>query len=118
MIIQLLSANLIKIKVAGVEGNFEQLLAKAKFEEVKLKDIGNPTTSLVSTRRQPSLPRSDRTGQTYQLPNNNQKRCYNCDATGHFSKNCPVQGRGIPVESQGRNNSQGPRKTVKPRKWL
>ena len=28
----------IKIKVAGVEGNFEQLLAKAKFEEAKLRD--------------------------------------------------------------------------------
>ena len=51
----------IKIKVAGVEGNFEQLLAKAKFEEAKLRDKGNPTTSLVPTRKQPNLPRSDRT---------------------------------------------------------
>ena len=32
----------IKIKVAGIEGNFEQLLAKAKFEEAKLRDLGGP----------------------------------------------------------------------------
>ena len=32
----------------------------------------------------------------------NQKRCFNCNATGHFAKNL---GRGAPVESQGKNNS-------------
>ena len=64
----------------------------------------------MSTRKQPSLPRGDKTGQAYQYANNNQKRCYNCNATGHFSRNCPVRGRAAPVESRGRNNSnQGPR---------
>ena len=64
----------------------------------------------MSTRKQPILPRGDRTGQAYQYANNNQKRCYNCNATGHFSRNCPVRGRAAPVESRGRNNSnQGPR---------
>lgn len=29
----------VKIKVDGIEGNFEQLLAKVKFEETKLGDI-------------------------------------------------------------------------------
>ena len=102
----------IKIKVAGIEGNFEQLLAKVKLEEAKLRDIGNPTGSLVSTRKQPSLPRGDRTGQTYQYASNNQKRCYNYNATGHFSRNCPVRGCAAPVESRGRNNSnQGTRKS-------
>ena len=49
------------------------------------------------------MPRSERSNQTYTITNNSQKRCYNCNATGHFSRNCPVRGRAVPVESHGRN---------------
>ena len=34
----------IKAKVAGTEGDFEKLLTKAQFEEVKLRDIGDPSS--------------------------------------------------------------------------
>ena len=33
----------IKINVSGAEGTFKQLLAKAKFEDAELRDIGNAT---------------------------------------------------------------------------
>ena len=34
----------IKAKVAGTEGGFEQLLVKARFEEVKLRDLEEPVS--------------------------------------------------------------------------
>ena len=58
----------IKIKVAGIEGTFEQLLAKAKFEEAKLRDIGNNngnSNNVLPTRRQANMPRGERSNQTY-----------------------------------------------------
>ena len=82
----------IKIKVAGIEGTFEQLLAKAKFEEAKLRDIGNNNSNsnngnsnnVLPTRRLANMPRGERSNRTYTITNNSQKRCYNCNATGHF----------------------------------
>ena len=53
-------------------------------------------------KRQPSLPRNERKVQGFNAIN--QKRCYNCNATGHFSRNCPVRGRAVPAESHGRSN--------------
>ena len=42
----------------------------------------------------------------------NQKRCYNCNATRHFSRNCPVRGCAVPAESHGRSNhNKSPRDT-------
>ena len=70
----------IKVKVAGVEGTFEQSLTKAKFEEAKLRDIGTSSSIVLPTKRQPSLPRNKRTVQGFNTIN--QKRCYNCNATG------------------------------------
>ena len=61
----------IKIKVAGAEGTFEQLLSKAKFEEAKLRDIGN-SNYVVPMKRQASLSRDGKPDQT--CTNNNQKR--------------------------------------------
>ena len=72
----------IKVEVAGVEGTFEQLLTKAKFEEAKLRDIGTSSSIVLPTKKQPSLPRNERTVQGFNTIN--QKRCYNCNATGHF----------------------------------
>ena len=92
----------IKVKVVGVEGTFEQLLTKAKFEEAKLRDIGTSSSIVLPTKRQPSLPRNDRTVQGFNTIN--QKRCCNCNTTGHFSRNCPVRRHAVPTESHGRSN--------------
>ena len=87
----------IKVKVAGVEGTFERLLTKAKFEEAKLRDIGTSSSIVLPTKRQPSYLEKSRA----LTPS---KRCYNYNTTGHFSRNCPVRGRAVPAESHGRSN--------------
>ena len=79
----------IEVEVAGAEGIFEQVLTKAKFEEAKLRDIGTNGSSVLPTKRQPCLPRNERNVQGYNIIN--QKRCYNCNATGYLSRNCPIR---------------------------
>ena len=72
-----------RTKVAGVEGNFDQLLVKARFEEA-IRDL-SPRANLRNQRsnRTTAGSRQDRrhTG----------KHCYSCNGTGHFQKNCPFR---------------------------
>ena len=46
-----------KVKVSGQEGDFEQLLAKARFEEVKLRDLGDHTPK-TALKKPPFLPKN------------------------------------------------------------
>ena len=39
----------IKVKVVGIEGSFDQLLAKARFEEAKLHDLNTTNTGSKSS---------------------------------------------------------------------
>ena len=83
----------IKRKVAGVEGNAEQLLTRARFEEAKLKELPGylpkgpparpqpwPSRQTTANKPQPpkdSLPRP--LGQQERNPGAG--RCYSCGAT-------------------------------------
>ena len=94
----------VKAKVAGP---FEKLFSIAKFEEAKLRDIlpllkSAIQGSLAGFSRGHDCPSND---QGVKSRADNQKCCFSCNSTGHFSKNCPVRGRAAHVESQGRNNS-------------
>ena len=42
----------IRSRVIGIEGSFEQLLSRARFEEAKLRDIGDSTTPLALSQHQ------------------------------------------------------------------
>ena len=116
-----------KAKVAGTEGSFEQLLVKARFEEVKLRDLeepvsrGGPTSSKSSfttpstarprvwftpnreARGSPGREASHGSASNQSRPTN---ECYNCGSRTHFARQCPHRGRARPSETPGR--SQGP----------
>ena len=114
----------IKAKVAGHEGDFEKLLTKARFEEVKLRDIGEPfSRSGPRPFATPSITRPrvgftpfrdsrgssgtefrDSSGGSQGRPPN---RCFHCGGSGHFARMCPRRGKArlseTPGKSQGSN---------------
>ena len=93
----------LKLKVAGSEGTFEELLAKARLEEAKLRDL--PSTKSV---KHPSAFTSSETVPAKEAEkgkgNIDLKKvlCNNCHAYGHFARSCPMKGRGQTRESTGR----------------
>ena len=111
----------LKSKLAGVEGTFDQLLVKARFEEAKLRDL---STQAAATTKAPTkdnlrkpyhtLTSAKPTNQPGVVASNEERardktgnRCYHCHGTGHFQKNCPLRGRAAPEESRGRNSGAG-----------
>ena len=88
----------IKVKVAGVEGTFEQLLTKAKFEEAKLRDIGTSSSIVLPTKRQPSLPRN--VEQSRALTPSTKRGAIIAMQLDIF----PIRRCAIPVESHERSN--------------
>ena len=91
----------IKVKVAGIDGTFDKLLSIVKFEEAKLRDIvpsgASNMRKFTGYSRGHDHQSKDRGVQSH---TDNQKHCFNCNATRHFTKNCLVRGRAAPVDSQ------------------
>jgi len=91
----------IQVKVAGIEGTFNQLWIKACFEEAKLRDLSSRDgAGKFSSKPTQFRPENSHYSQSsnHGTPN---RKCYVCAKVGHLAKNCPQQGRGRPAESQG-----------------
>ena len=101
----------LKVRLAGLEGDMDHLLVRARFEEAKLRDLGNggdkglPEKTGTSNRFRPAKggtqpkPRSviaSFVGGS--APNN---ACFSCGGSGHFACNFPYRGRGGPKEARG-----------------
>jgi len=102
-------------KLAGVEGDLEQLLLKAHFEEAKVRDLSSQSDQHLrsGTNPQGGSRRSTSAGQLGKItsgrsnPRDGTGRCFTCHGTGHYARNCPYKGRSAPTESQGRSSRQG-----------
>ena len=102
----------LKMKVAGMEGNFEQLLVKACFEEAKRRDIIRPNfpkAPFQSCYRgqfksgngaKPEEFVAKASGTLRQ--DQSDIKCYTCGVFGHISRNCPRNRRTGSEEARGK----------------
>ena len=88
----------LKTKVAGVDGKFDEILVKARFEEAKLRDLKPlPSTDKPDSRPIPSVG-SDSGGVPPRptLGQNRSFKCTKCGGTNHTAKYCRWRGRASP----------------------
>ena len=89
--------DVLKSKLVGTEGSFDELLARARFEEAKVKEpiAARPTptpckwehgTAPVMPTRTQSMPTSAETNNG-RIPCS--RSCFNCGLDGHLMKACP-----------------------------
>ena len=107
----------LRTKVAGVEGSFEQLLVKARFEEAKIRDLAtsqggrqkHTTTDASNQGRSDPHPGGRQGGGGQPQPGklerpgarSSNNRCFVCQGVGHLARNCPFRGRSAPMEARG-----------------
>ena len=101
-------------KVAGVEGDFEQLLLRARFEEVKIRDLTSQSDrcpsngiSYGSRRSTPAGQPGKPTSGSQPNPREGADLCFTCHGVGHYAKNCLYKGQSAPAEAQGKPPHQG-----------
>ena len=105
----------LKMKVAGVDGKFDEILVKARFEEVKLRELGTASTSTPKPEKQlttavaPGQP-SDASSQPsapakVSQPSTRPFKCSKCGGTNHIAKYCRWRGRSEPGEARGASQS-------------
>ena len=101
----------IKAKIVGSEGYFNQLLLKARFEEVKLRELGviqsSPPVSV--TQNTPNIPRPtfiSRQQRSSGARPNVAPRCYNCGSTFHLIRQCPHLVKNKNTETPGKKGNE------------
>ena len=83
--------------MAGIEETFDQLWAKARFEEAKLRDLSSRDENGRFSGSKSTLVRPD--NHYYGQSNTTSHKCFVCYKVGHLTKDCPQQKRGKSVES-------------------
>ena len=95
----------IKAKIVGSTGTFEELLAQARFEKHdRTRGASQLQKKGDSVAAKPSGREAQRSRQTQRFPRNT-NACFSCGGTGHFSRDCPLKGRGAPSEARGKSGS-------------
>ena len=104
----------LKSKVVGSEGSLEQLLAKARFEEAKRKELLNvqppkrPTPAASGqNQNQDNSPRSDpkhgsSSSNSTRGSSESTWKCYRCGRPGHVARACPYPKPSKGQEAHGR----------------
>ena len=110
----------IKAKLAGSEGSFDELLAKAHFEEAKSRELRatqlkqnnqskpantgqRPATHLPTTVRYTTHGQTTRREQQVRSDGarSNPRECFNCGSTAHLANQCPHRHQTGPPETPG-----------------
>ena len=89
----------LKVKLTGVEGGFEQLLVKARFEEAKARDLCASSAAKAHTKKpavdplqQSATVRPESRSRVTQP--NVRGKCFNCGKPGHIARHCQERRRG------------------------
>ena len=107
----------LKAKIVGQEGNLDQLLIRAIFEEAKGKELA--AAKNVAFQKKPAVPTTPRgppentilrgqnqgsnTGFSAIRPPKSGRECFNCGMEGHLARTCPYPKQPkSPREAQGR----------------
>ena len=106
----------LKSKLVGSDGQFEELLTKARFEEARYRDVVVPGSRQTPIHaggggfRQSAgneVPRGSL--QQRQVYTNTRpsevRKCYHCGGTNHILRDCPLKGRSAPREATGNSRS-------------
>ena len=97
----------IKEKLAGVEGDFDKLLTKARFKEAKIKEWRSEVAKSGRTQRAPTEPvaREGKKPPVFfgaRRRENPSIQCHNCGGLGHIARQCTVSRRATTRETQAR----------------
>ena len=100
----------IKAKLAGCDGDLDQLLVKARFEEAKIKDLGSKGTASVPRRpvltpEHTSAPFKDTSAGGKQARDRAKDTCHGCGGTGHYIRQCPYN-RVVAKEAKGQSRNK------------
>ena len=85
-------------KLTGVEGNFEELVCKARFEEAKWKETSagrrkNQGDKIIPKKSGEESEEKSKRKRSYQ--------CHQCGSTQRFICDCPFKGKGASREAKG-----------------
>ena len=82
----------LKSKVTGVEGDFEQLLVKARFEEAKLRELPSTTPKKVTVAAAQNKPATENQSPPATTTSRaSGLRCNICGSPQHLRRRCPYR---------------------------
>lgn len=90
----------LKMKVAGTEGSFDELLAKAQLHEAQLRDLAGETQKAIQKKPYESGNVHTRQPRGNEIPDGDRSKgkqsgsiwCFSCGSTGHIAQQCRWHG--------------------------
>ena len=95
----------LKAKMVGCTGDFDELLSKARFEEARLREVRperNQKKENEHSRRRQREPPPAQSIARNRPSGKGAGTCFTCGGLGHYARECPRKGRGLPLESTGK----------------
>ena len=91
-------------KLVGLEGSMDEMLLKARFEEVKIRDLHYQLKPNKFPNQPPANQHSNRDRSSDKDTDGSKKlkpgvKCYTCGAEGHLMRQCPSRNKGGPSEA-------------------